>query len=113
MSAADKEQEKFQKILLGLLNQPENKICADCDAKQPRWASVKLGLFICLKCSGIHRSLGVHISFVRSVSLDKWTEVQVLVGGFRMYDDALINSVENARSWKCQRKRVLGGKSTF
>lgn len=42
----------------------ENKYCADCDAKQPRWASWNLGVFVCIRCAGIHRSIGVQVSKV-------------------------------------------------
>ena len=55
-----------------LLKLPENTFCADCGARGPRWGSVKLGIFICPQCAGIHRKLGTHISFVQSVSIDKW-----------------------------------------
>ncbi|KAK8542712.1 hypothetical protein V6N13_136732 [Hibiscus sabdariffa] len=69
--------EKHRKILEGLLKNPENRECADCKSKGPRWASVNLGVFICMQCSGIHRSLGVHISKVRSANLDTWLPEQV------------------------------------
>lgn len=44
----------------------------------PRWASWNLGVFLCIRCAGIHRNLGVHISRVKSVNLDTWTPEQVI-----------------------------------
>ncbi|CAG2101423.1 unnamed protein product [Medioppia subpectinata] len=69
--------EKCQSILVTLLRDEDNKYCVDCDAKGPRWASWNLGIFLCIRCAGIHRNLGVHISRVKSVNLDAWTPEQI------------------------------------
>ena len=72
------------------MNKPENQVCSDCPERQPRWASLivpppgsppgtlPMGAFCCLECSGSHRRLGVHISFVRSINLDSWKEKEVI-----------------------------------
>ena len=78
LEMSELEQRKLLKRLDACLKRPENQLCADCPSRQPRWASVNLGIFICTNCSGIHRSLGVHISFVRSTTLDTWKEKQVV-----------------------------------
>ncbi|KAI3448799.1 hypothetical protein Pfo_005464 [Paulownia fortunei] len=63
--------------LESLLSEAGNRICADCGSPDPKWVSLSIGAFICIKCSGVHRSLGVHISKVLSVKLDEWTNEQV------------------------------------
>ncbi|CAN9509934.1 unnamed protein product [Ophioblennius macclurei] len=74
---AQKLNEQHQAILSRMLREDDNKYCADCEAKGPRWASWNLGVFICIRCAGIHRNLGVHISRVKSVNLDQWTSEQI------------------------------------
>lgn len=66
-------------LVKNLMELPENNMCADCQHKVAKWASSTLGVFICIDCSGIHRNLGTHITFVRSCTLDSWTPDQARV----------------------------------
>uniref|UniRef100_A0A7S3P2L1 Arf-GAP domain-containing protein n=1 Tax=Amphora coffeiformis TaxID=265554 RepID=A0A7S3P2L1_9STRA len=80
---------------------PGNTICCDCGMKSPQWASVSFGNVFCLECSGVHRSLGVHISFVRSIAMDSWTDKQLALmknGGNNKCNDYLKKHGIDART---------------
>ncbi|XP_077439786.1 arf-GAP with coiled-coil, ANK repeat and PH domain-containing protein 2-like isoform X4 [Vanacampus margaritifer] len=63
---------KGESALQKVIAIPGNACCCDCGQPDPRWASINLGITLCIQCSGIHRSLGVHFSKVRSLTLDSW-----------------------------------------
>lgn len=52
------------KVSQTLRSIPGNDICAECSTPEPDWASLNLGILVCIECSGVHRNLGVHISKV-------------------------------------------------
>ena len=64
-------------VMSKILAKPQNQICFDCGSKAPKWSSPYLGIVICYECAAKHRSYGTHISFVRSVDLDKWNRKQL------------------------------------
>jgi len=65
------------KRVFSQLRTGDNTTCVDCAQRNPQWASFSLGIYLCIDCSGFHRSIGVTYSKVRSLVLDKWTEDQL------------------------------------
>ncbi|XP_021539010.1 arf-GAP with coiled-coil, ANK repeat and PH domain-containing protein 3 isoform X3 [Neomonachus schauinslandi] len=63
---------KGESVLQRVQSVAGNSRCGDCGQPDPRWASINLGVLLCIECSGVHRSLGVHCSKVRSLTLDSW-----------------------------------------
>lgn len=72
------------------LKEPDNRTCIDCNTRNPKWVSTRYGTFMCLECAGKHRSLGVYLDFIKSVSLDGWDRESFLpveFGGNKKFRD--------------------------
>ncbi|XP_061777710.1 arf-GAP with SH3 domain, ANK repeat and PH domain-containing protein 1 isoform X1 [Nerophis ophidion] len=66
-------------IIEDVLRMPGNELCCDCGASDPKWLSTNLGILTCIECSGIHREMGVHISRIQSMELDKLGTSELLL----------------------------------
>ena len=85
---------QIKKQLKEISNEEANSSCFDCGNKPANWASISNGIFLCLDCSSEHRGYGIEISFIRSITMDQWTQEQVnimKIGGNQRLKDFLTN----------------------
>ncbi|GJJ74125.1 hypothetical protein EMPS_06483 [Entomortierella parvispora] len=98
-SESSNEQDHYGSRLLQVMREshPSNSFCAECGAKNPDWCAINLGILICIECSGIHRSLGTHISKVRSFTLDTTSYTRDLFDFIRAVGNNVSNDIWEAR----------------
>ncbi|KAG6495451.1 hypothetical protein ZIOFF_043275 [Zingiber officinale] len=84
---------KHEKPIDALQKVCGNSMCADCGAAEPDWASLNLGVLLCIECSGVHRNLGVHISKVRSLTLDVRVWEPSVINLFQSLGNTFANSI--------------------
>jgi stromal membrane-associated protein len=86
-----RKDKEFHATIKQIRSQPGNRVCAECKASPTSWASVTLGVFVCMKCSQVHRNLGAHLSKVKSC-----------MGTYLWHPDEIeqMTKLGNARMWR-------------
>ncbi|KAG0615040.1 hypothetical protein M758_5G009800 [Ceratodon purpureus] len=92
-SGALRDQSGQERPLDVLRRVPGNDACADCGAADPDWASLNLGILLCIECSGVHRNMSVQISKVRSLTLDVKVWEPSVIGYFQSVGNSYANSI--------------------
>ena len=88
-----------------IINIPENKICNDCQKKNPRWCSINNAVFLCPSCTRKHRKFNKNISSIKSVEGDLWTKDEIkklYIGGNERFNKLMSSyniplTLENAK----------------
>ncbi|KAF9423283.1 hypothetical protein HW555_001352 [Spodoptera exigua] len=85
-------------IIRAVRAMPGNQVCADCGStNDPTWLSTNFGIIVCIECSGSHRELGVHISRIQSLTLDRLSTSQLLLArhmGNQMFNEIMENTLD-------------------
>ncbi|XP_026319589.1 arfGAP with SH3 domain, ANK repeat and PH domain-containing protein isoform X2 [Hyposmocoma kahamanoa] len=85
-------------IIRAVKAMPGNQVCADCGStNDPTWLSTNFGIIVCIECSGSHRELGVHISRIQSLTLDRLSTSQLLIArhmGNQMFNEIMENTLD-------------------
>jgi len=84
-----------------------NNICFECGKLNPQWVSVTYGIWVCVECSGKHRLLGLHLSQIKSITMDKWSEKEVQkvrAGGNKNFKEFLEAHDDYIEEWTIEEK---------
>ncbi|NXU79576.1 ASAP1 protein, partial [Oreotrochilus melanogaster] len=105
------QEELTQAVIREVRGMPGNRECCDCSAPDPTWLSINLGILLCIECSGIHKEMGLHLSHVQSLSLDKLGTSELLLA--RNISNSGFNSIMEANLPSCSLKPTAHSDTAF